>query len=254
MEVVIQPDREQVCATAARIVKRQLEKKPESVLGLATGRTMEAVYQELREIDMSLVTTFNLDEYVGVGPEDTGSYAYYMQQHLFRHTNISPQRVHLLDGLAEDPEGECAEFEAAIRWSGGIDLQLLGIGENGHIAFNEPGSSLASRTRFKTLASTTIAANRECFPHGRSVPRHVLTMGVGTILESKLCVILAYGRRKAQAVASMLEGPVTSMCPATALQMHPRTIVILDDEASLQLKLVDYYRQAYEEKPPELKY
>ena len=122
-----------------------------------------------------------------------------------------------------------------------------------HIAFNEPGSSLASRTRFKTLTSSTIASNRECFPGGEP-PRHVLTMGIGTILESRLCLLLAFGRRKAQAVASMAEGPLTAMCPASALQMHPRTIVLLDPEAALQLKLVDYYKLAYEQKPDRLKY
>ena len=167
--------------------------------------------------------------------------------------NLSQEGIHLLDGLTDDPEQECENFEAAIKKAGGIDVQLLGIGENGHIAFNEPGSSLASRTRFKTLTSSTIASNRECFPGGEP-PRHVLTMGIGTILESRLCLLLAFGRRKAQAVASMAEGPLTAMCPASALQMHPRTIVLLDPEAALQLKLVDYYKLAYEQKPDRLKY
>ena len=253
MEIVIQDNAQQVCATAARIMKKQLVKKPESVFGLATGRTMEGVYQELRGVDLSRATTFNLDEYLGVNSTDPGSYAHYMREHLFSHVNLSKDRIHLLDGQTTDPEQECQNFEKAIERAGGIDLQLLGIGENGHIAFNEPGSSLASRTRFKTLASSTIASNKECFPGGEP-PRHVLTMGVGTILESRLCLILAFGRRKAQAVASMAEGPLTAMCPASALQMHPRTIVLLDQEAALQLKLVDYYKIAYEQKPDRLKY
>lgn len=214
---------------------------------------MEKVYGELIEADFGEATTFNLDEYMGVGPEDPGSYAHYMQEHLFRHVNLSAERINLLDGLTDDPEKECRSFEEAIERAGGIDIQLLGIGENGHIAFNEPGSSLASRTRFKTLASSTIASNKECFPGGEP-PRHVLTMGVGTVLESRLCLLLAYGRRKAQAVASMAEGPLTAMCPASALQMHPRTIALLDEEAALQLKLVDYYKLAYQQKPESLKY
>jgi glucosamine-6-phosphate deaminase len=253
MEIVIQDSAEEVCQMAARIMKKRLKSKPDSVFGLATGRTMEGVYQELRAVDLSRATTFNLDEYLGVGPADPGSYAYYMREHLFRHVNLAEERVHLLDGLTDDPEGECENFEKAIARARGIDVQLLGIGENGHIAFNEPGSSLASRTRYKTLASSTIASNRECFPGGQP-PRHVLTMGVGTILESHLCLLLAFGRRKAQAVASMAEGPLTAMCPASALQMHPRTIVLLDREAALQLNLVDYYRLAYEQKLERLKY
>ena len=253
MEIVILENARQVCATAAGIVKRALKSKPETVLGLATGRTMELVYEELQEADFSQAATFNLDEYMGVGPEDAGSYAYYMREHLFRHVNLSRERIHLLNGMTDDPEQECLTFEAAIKKAGGIDIQLLGIGENGHIAFNEPGSSLASRTRFKTLATSTIVSNKECFPGGEP-PRHVLTMGVGTILESRLCLLLAYGRRKAQAVASMAEGPLTAMCPASALQMHPRTIVLLDEEAALQLKLVDYYKLAYQQKPEPLKY
>jgi glucosamine-6-phosphate deaminase len=253
MEIVIHDSTQQVCATAARIIKSRLAKKPDSVLGLATGRTMEGVYRELRGVDLSQATTFNLDEYLGVGPGDPGSYAHYMREHLFSHVNLSEERIHLLDGLTTDPEHECESFEKAIERAGGIDVQLLGIGENGHIAFNEPGSSLASRTRFKTLASSTIASNKECFPGGQP-PRHVLTLGVGTILESKLCLLLAFGRRKAQAVASMAEGPLTAMCPASALQLHPRTIVLLDEEAALQLKLVDYYKLAYEQKPDRLKY
>lgn len=253
MEVVILESAREVCLTAARILKRNLEKKPDSVLGLATGRTMEGLYEQLRGVDMSRASTFNLDEYMGVGPDDEGSYAHYMKKHLFDLVNLSPDNIHLLNGLTDDPEAECLRFERDIQAAGGIDVQLLGIGENGHIAFNEPGSSLASRTRFKTLTSSTLASNKECFPGG-SPPRHVLTMGVGTILESRLCLMLAYGRRKAQAVASMAEGPLTSMCPASALQMHPRAIVLLDQEAALQLRLVDYYKLAYEQKPESLKY
>lgn len=253
MEIVILESPEQVCSAAAGIVRRALQKKPDLVLGLATGRTMEGVYKNLRGSDFSQVTTFNLDEYVGVGADHPGSYAYYMHEHLFNHVQISPSNIHLLDGLAPDPEAECEAFEQAIQRAGGIDIQLLGLGENGHIAFNEPGSSLASRTRFKTLASTTLASNKELFP-GEELPRHGLTMGVSNILESRLCLLLAYGRRKAQALAYMAEGPVTAMCPASVLQFHPHTIALVDEEAALQLSMADYYRLSYEEKPERLKY
>lgn len=216
---------------------------------------MVEVYSHLVDQPLfSQASTFNLDEYLGIAPDDPHSYAYYMREHLFDRVDLQPQNIHLLDGLSKDPEQTCLDYERAIVRSGGIDLQLLGIGENGHIAFNEPGSSLASRTRFKMLALSTVASNQECFTQDRKVPRQVLTMGVGTILESKMCLLLATGRRKAQAVAAMAEGPVTSMCPASALQFHPRAIVLLDEEAALQLKHIDYYREAYQDKPESLRY
>ena len=257
MEIVILPNQEEVSLTAARIIKCTLEQKPRAVLGFATGRTMLGVYRDLRGFEgFAQASTFNLDEYVGMGPEDEGSYAHYMSEQLFKHVPLKPENIHLLDGLTDDPEACCEAYEEAIKKAGGIDLQLLGIGENGHIAFNEPASSLGSRTRFKSLASSTLAANREFFPNGREIdiPSQVLTMGIGTILETRRCLLLANGRRKAQAVAAMAEGPVTAMCPASALQFHPRTVVLLDEEAALQLKLIDYYRKAYEDKPAALKY
>lgn len=254
MEVVISESAAQASQKAARMIARQVREKPTSVLGLATGRTMHALYQELADmaregLDFSQVQTFNLDEYVGLAPEHPGSYHHYMKSRFFDLVGISPERAHLLDGQCDDVRSHCAAYEAKIVRCGGIDIQVLGIGENGHIAFNEPTSSLASRTRFKTLAPFTLDSNRECFPSGEKVPLHVLTMGVGTILEARCCLLLAFGRRKAQALASMVEGPLTAMIPASALQMHNDTTVLIDEEASLLLTLGEYYRSVYRSKP-----
>lgn len=254
MEVIISETSKLACQTAARMIARQVREKPDSVLGLATGRTMLGLYEELTRmssegLDFSRVTTFNLDEYVGLGPDHEGSYSHYMRVHFFESAGISAEQTHLLDGLASDIRGHCQAFEEAIKNSGGIDLQILGIGENGHIAFNEPTSSFASRTRFKTLAPFTIDSNQECFPEGERVPTHVLTMGIGTILEAKRCLLLAFGRRKAQAVAGMVEGPLGAILPASALQLHPDTTVLVDEEASLMLTLADYYRSVHRHQP-----
>ena len=215
---------------------------------------MLGLYRELvrlgREgLNFSKVTTFNLDEYVGLAHDHPGSYHHYMKTEFFDPVGIEPRQTNLLDGLASDIPGHCAEYEKRIRDCGGIDLQVLGLGENGHIAFNEPTSSLASRTRLKTLAAFTLKSNQECWPSGEAMPSQVLTMGVGTIREAKACVLLAFGRRKAQAVAKMVEGPLSSMIPASALQLHNDTTVIVDEEASLMLTLRDYYRSVRRGRP-----
>jgi glucosamine-6-phosphate deaminase len=234
---------------AAEMLAQQVCQKPNSVLGLATGNTMIGVYEHLsqQQVDFSGVTTFNLDEYVGLSPEDPNSYHYYMREHLFRKVNLRPSHCHVPDGSAQDIPAACQAYEEAIKAAGGIDLQLLGIGEDGHIAFNEPTSSLASRTRLKTLTPVTLAANR--LPEGQAPPSHVITMGVATIMEARRCLLLAFGRRKAQIVIKFIEGPITSMVPATALQMHPATTVIVDEEAGRFLSLRDYYKLAYSGKP-----
>lgn len=254
MEVIVEASSEVACQHAALVIARQVREKPDSVLGLATGRTMHGLYKELvrlnqQGLDFSQVTTFNLDEYVGLGAQDVGSYHHYMKIKFFDLVGLPMTQTHLLDGLAEDVPAHCAEYEQKIKEVGGIDIQVLGIGENGHIAFNEPTSSLTSRTRFKTLAPFTIDSNQECFPPGEKVPTHVITMGVGTILEARTCLLLAFGRRKAQAVASMVEGPLSSMVPASALQLHNDTLVFIDEEASLMLTLGEYYRSVYKNKP-----
>jgi glucosamine-6-phosphate deaminase len=255
MEVIIQPDPAAVSKAAARIFEEQLERKPASVLGLATGSTPVGLYKELIRmhsanlVDFSRVTTFNLDEYVGLGPEHPQSYAAFMRANLFEHVNVPSESTHLPDGRAKDIAKHCLHYEAAIRRAGGIDLQLLGLGSDGHIGFNEPSSSLTSRTRLKTLTARTIADNARFFGSEADVPRHVITMGVGTIMEAHHCLVLAHGAAKADAVAAMVEGPLTADCPASILQMHQTCTLIIDEAAATRLKRADYYRWVYDNKP-----
>ena len=173
----------------------------------------------------------------------------YMWENLFRHVNIAEKNIHIPDGLAKDIPQCCANYEKQIRAAGGIDVQLLGIGTDGHIGFNEPTSSLASRTRIKTLTPQTRKDNARFFGSEAAVPHHVITMGIGTILDARHCVLLAFGRNKARAVAAAVEGPVTAMNPASALQQHPQVTVLLDEAAASRLKLREYYRWVYENKP-----
>ncbi|MGE3777685.1 MAG: glucosamine-6-phosphate deaminase [Pirellulaceae bacterium] len=234
---------------AASMMAELVRRKPACVLGLATGSSPVGAYAELirmhREegLDFSQVTTFNLDEYVGLGPSHPQSYRHFMQHHLFDHINISPSRTHVPDGRALDFEAHCRQYEQRIKDAGGIDLQLLGIGSDGHIAFNEPGSSLGSRTRLKTLTSKTIQDNARFFGSEDQVPRLAVTMGVGTILESRRCLLLAMGRHKAAAIRSTVEGPVTAQVTASALQLHRDVIVIADEDAAGWLARRDYYEE-----------
>jgi len=255
VEVIITADAGEASAEAARIAAALLRAKPRSVLGLATGSTPLRFYDALAalhargEIDFSQVTTFNLDEYVGLGPDHPQSYALYMRDHFFSRVNLPPDRTHLPDGLAPDIPAHCAAYENAIREAGGIDLQVLGIGSDGHIGFNEPGSSLGSRTRLKTLSESTVRDNARFFPSPGGVPRHVITMGVGTILDARHCMVLAFGEGKAGAVAAMAEGPVTADAPASALQFHPKCTLLVDTAAAGRLKRAEYYRWVYANKP-----
>jgi len=255
MEVVIQPDRWAATRLAARLIARQVAAKPSCVLGLATGMTMERVYAELvrlhgeEDLDFSLVRTFNLDEYIGIDPGHPGSYRYYMNKKLFDHVNVDVRNTHLPHGTAPDLDEECRRYEALIGACGGIDLQLLGIGRSGHIGFNEPLSALQSRTRAKALTPTTIAQNRDHFDPPSSMPRRGITMGVGTILEARECLLLVTGDSKAGVLAKAVEGPVTSMISATALQLHPRCKVIADEEAAAHLEQKEYYRWIFENEP-----
>src|SRR5512144_3042788 len=242
MEVIIQPNQEAASALVARIVARELRSNPQLVLGLATGKTMERVYRHLvqmhrdERLDFSLCRTFNLDEYVGLFPSDPNSYRHYMDHHLFRHVNIDERNTHLPNGLATDLDAECARYEAAIQRSGGVDLQLLGIGKAGHIGFNEPLSALRSRTRVKALTPTTMKQNAMFFGAEDQMPRRAITMGVGTIIEARRCLLLATGDSKAEVIAQAVEGPITSMVTASALQLHPRCTVIVDELAASLLK------------------
>jgi glucosamine-6-phosphate deaminase len=256
MEVVILPSATEAALAAARILTRLVRANPRAVLGLATGETQKRVYAELvREhrdegLDFAAVTTFNIDEFVGIDQTHPGSYRRYMHEHLFRHVNLRPDRAHVPDGRAADIDAACAAYEEAIRAAGGIDLQLLGVGADGHIGFNEPTSSLSSRTRIKTLTAGTLSALRAQLPPGQEPPRAVITMGIGTILEARRCVVLAVGERKAAAVARMVEGPLTALVPASALQLHPWTTVLVDEAAAARLSLADYYRDVQRSKPP----
>lgn len=255
MEVIIKPEAAAVSKEAAGIFRQQLATKPASVLGLATGGTPLGLYRELAalcaaaQISFSEVTTFNLDEYVGLGPEHPQSYASYMRENFFRHVDLEAARAHLPDGLAPDIPRHCEAYEQEIQRAGGIDLQLLGIGVDGHIGFNEPGSALGSRTRIKTLTPQTIADNARFFGREEDVPHHVITMGVGTILDARHCLVLATGPHKARAVAAMVEGPITAMVPASALQFHRKCTLIIDEPAATQLAKGPYYRWVYDHKP-----
>jgi len=256
MEVIIRPDAEAASEVAAHVIAAELQRRPNMVLGLATGRTMESVYAHLVShhrsdaLDFSRCATFNLDEYVGLGPDHPSSYRAYMEQHLFRHVNIDRRRTHLPDGLAQDTAEEGARYEALIRDHGGIGLQLLGIGETGHIGFNEPGSALTSRTRAKTLALGTRRQNAEMFGGDPDlVPHRAMTMGVQTILDAEHLLLVATGRKKASIVAQALEGPLTAMVTGSALQLHPRCTIILDEAAAGALGARDYYDEAASQDP-----
>lgn len=251
MEIIIQPDRESATEVAARIIARLLAEKPDAVLGLATGSTPLLLYQRLiaMRLDWSRVRTFNLDEYIGLPREHPQSYHNFMWENLFKHVNIRSGNVHIPDGQAKDVPRFCNDYEQRIVSSGGIDLQVLGIGTDGHIGFNEPTSSLASRTRIKTLTQQTCADNARFFGSVADVPKHVITMGIGTIMEARHNLLLAFGRQKARAVAGAVEGPLTSVNPASVLQMHPAATVCLDAEAASELQRIEYFQWVYDNKP-----
>jgi glucosamine-6-phosphate deaminase len=251
VEVIIQPTAEAATAIAAQFVAQLLREKPGAVLGLPTGSTPLPLYRELArmKLDWRGVTTFNLDEYVGLSPQHPASYHSFMHENLFRHINIAKKNIHIPDGMTGDIPALCKKYEQQIRDAGGIDLQLLGIGVDGHIGFNEPSSSLASRTRMKTLTVRTRQDNAKAFGGVAQSPHHVITMGIGTIREARHCLLLAFGRKKARAVAGMVEGPITAMNPASALQLHPKVTVCLDEPAASRLKMKRYYRWVFENKP-----
>lgn len=247
MEIIVKDSVEEMSKCAARVVARALNAKPNAVLGLATGATPLGLYKELvrmhkdEGLDFSQVTSFNLDEYVGLTQNHPQSYHYFMHENFFKHINIPKQNIYIPSGTTDNYEAFCSWYEQRIRDCGGIDLQLLGIGSDGHIAFNEPSSSLGSRTRIKTLAQQTIEDNARFFDTLDQVPIYAITMGVGTILEARKIILLASGKNKAGAVAAAVEGPVTSMITASALQLHRDTICVIDHEAASSLKMLDYY-------------
>ncbi len=248
MEVLIRENADVGCVLGAKIIARVVREKPDAVLGLATGRTPLRLYQELirlhrdEGLDFSRVTTFNLDEYVGLPTTHDQSYHWFMCENLFRHINIDAQRTHVPAGTAPDLHAECRSYEQRILDAGGIDIQLLGLGRNGHIGFNEPTGSLRSRTWIKILSEQTLRDNSAVFGAIENMPKHALTMGIGTILDTRRCLLLAFGPAKVRAVEHMIEGPLSAICPGSALQLHPRTTVILDENSAAGLRFADHYR------------
>lgn len=237
MKIIRAKDYEDMSRKAANIISAQILMKPDCVLGLATGSTPVEIYRLLMErcqrgdLDFSKVSTVNLDEYRGLKPTDPQSYHYFMREHLFGHVNIREGASFLPDGANEDAGAACAEYEAVIRSLGGIDLQLLGIGNNGHIGFNEPGTAFEKETHCVDLAKSTIEANARFFDSPEEVPTQAYTMGIGTIMQAKKILVAVNGKGKAGIVARAFWGPVTTKVPASILQLHPDVTVVADEEA-----------------------
>lgn len=259
MKVVILDDAEAVAAYGFEIFKKQLAIKSNSVLGLATGSTPVTLYQRLiaasqsDELSFAEVTTFNLDEYLGLPADHKQSYRHFMNEQLFKHIDINLANTHVPNGAASNPLTAGDDYEALIQACGGIDIQLLGIGRNGHIGFNEPSSCLASRTRVKTLTQATIEDNARFFAADEFQPHLSITMGIGTIMEARNIVLLATGETKAEAVQATIEGPLSASCPASALQMHLSTTVIVDHAAAQKLQNKAFYQHIERENQALLK-
>lgn len=248
MKIIVAEHYEELCKLSANIIKEHVQAKKDAVLGLATGSTPVGLYKQLisdyqsGEIDFSKVTTFNLDEYAGLSPSHPQSYNYFMHDQLFQHINMQPNHIHIPQGDTPQLEAECMIYEDLIRQSGGIDVQILGIGANGHIGFNEPGSDVDGRTRVVKLSESTIQANARFFGGDPVlVPRLAISMGIKTIIKfSKHIVLLASGEEKADAIQKMAEGPVTTDVPASILQKHNHVTVITDQKAASKLKNTSY--------------
>ena len=254
MEIIILPSPEEVAVVAAERVAEIVRVKPRAVLGLATGSSPLGLYAQLArqvatgELDLSDAHGFALDEYVGIPLTHPESYAAVIRRDVVEPLKMTPDRVSVPDGRAADLAAACAEFEAAIVAAGGVDIQILGVGANGHIGFNEPTSSFSSRTRVKTLAPNTIADNARFFDAPADVPIHCLTQGLGTIMEARELLLVATGASKSDAIAAIVEGPVSSMWPGSILQHHGRAVVVLDEAAASKLALREYYRHTYAHK------
>jgi glucosamine-6-phosphate deaminase len=253
MLLVLKSNDDELGREAARIVATAVHRNPFLRLGLATGSTTIGMYKELARLhrdeglDLSRVVTFNLDEYLGLPASHPQSFRYFMHQHFFAHVNVAKDNIHIPDGaITGDYDQYCRAYEQSIRDAGGIDLQVLGIGRNGHIGFNEPTYSLGSRTRLKVLTNETIEDNRKFFHPGEEIPQCAITVGIGTILEAKRILLLASGSSKASSIAHAIEGPVTASVTASALQHHPDVTFLVDEAAGAQLKQKDYYRRVLE--------
>lgn len=239
MKIVMTKNYDEMCRKAANIIAAQLIGKSDSVLGLATGSTPIGVYERLIElykagdIDFADVKTFNLDEYKGLKESNDQSYAYYMNDNFFRHVNISAGNRHIPDGMAEEAPKECARYDAELKQSGGIDLQLLGIGPNGHIGFNEPSDIIEDGTHCVTLTESTIKANSRFFERMEDVPRQAYTMGIGSIMSAKKIVLIASGKEKAEIMKRTISGPITPKVPATILRLHRDFTIVFDCDIDL---------------------
>ncbi|TXT64989.1 MAG: Glucosamine-6-phosphate deaminase [Promethearchaeota archaeon] len=259
MDILIRKNYEEMSKTAADIIAQQIRSNPKSVLGLATGSTPIGTYKELvlqhreENLDFSKILSFNLDEYLGISIdlekpyEEDQSYARFMWEELFKHINIKKGNYNVPNGLTENPHQFCEKYEDMVKKAGGIDLQLLGIGGDGHVGFNEPGTSFASKTHVAALTKQTLDDNYDLFYKKSGIPRHemphfAITMGIGTILNSRHALLIANGERKADIIAKMIEGPLTSQITSTCLQMHPKVTVVLDKAAAASLKRVEHYK------------
>lgn len=256
MEIVICSDGDEVGEVAAAKVARVLRHVgPQAVLGVATGSSPLALYQQLAsrvaagELDLSQASAFALDEYIGLPPGHPESYEEVIRRTVTEPLGMDPKKVHTPDGRAQDIAAAALAYEDAIVAAGGVDMQILGIGANGHIGFNEPASSLASRTRIKTLAPSTRIANQRFFACLDEVPTHCLTQGLGTIMDAYAIVLVANGEAKADAIAAIVEGPMSAFWPGSILQLHPRVTVVIDEAAAQKLTLSDYYTYTYDHKP-----
>jgi glucosamine-6-phosphate deaminase len=242
LKVTVFKDERTLAKTLAAQIAAMLTAKPDIVLGLPTGRTPIRLYHELgalharRQADFSQATTFNLDEFLGIGSDHPGSYRAFMEQHLFSRVNLRPERIHVLNGAAPDPERECLRYEQAIAEAGGIDLQLVGIGTNGHVGFNEPAKELAARTHRVRLKAPTRRSNAALFEGDPGkVPAEALSMGMATILQARRIVLVATGKSKARCIDLVVNGPITTKLPASFLQLHPNADLMLDEAAASTL-------------------
>jgi glucosamine-6-phosphate deaminase len=254
MRVILVRDYEEMSERAAEIVIEAIREKPDLNLAGASGSTPRGLYERLAAagsegLDCSSLGAFTLDEYVGLGPEHPQSLRRFMDEVLFDNVNIPDSHIHSPDGLSESLHQTCAQYERLVQQKGGIDVFVLGIGRDGHIGFNEPGTSLGSGTHVTGLAPETVEDNARFFDNVTEVPRFAITMGIQTILDGDLLLLMANGANKARAVARALEGPVTASVTASALQFHPNVVAVVDAEAAANLKRRDYYRWEEDSRP-----